>query len=110
MAEKNQHKQKPLALTLKDREDELIDASAAEAEKRILAGTASDSLLIHFLRLGTTKNELEKKKLEAEVALAESKKEQIDQARKTEELYTEAIKAMRVYTGQGYSEEEDYED
>lgn len=110
MADKGRPKQKPLALTLKDREDELIDASVLEAEKRILAGTASDSLLIHFLRLGTTKNELEKKKLEAEVALAESKRDQIEQAKKTEELYAEAIKAMRVYTGQGYSDEGDYDD
>lgn len=110
MARETNAKKRPPALTLKDREDELINEATLEAERRILAGTASDSLLIHYLKLGTTKNQLEKEKLEAEVKLATSKTEAIEQGKKVEELYADAIKAMRTYTGQGYSEEEDYSD
>ena len=110
MAEKKNARSRPPALTLKDREDELINAATLEAEKRILAGTASDSLLIHYLKLGTTKNQKEMEKLEAEVKLAESKTEAIEQGKRIEELYVDAIKAMRTYTGNGYSEEDDYND
>lgn len=105
MAEEANATKRPQALTLRDREDELIDKATLEAERRIVSGKASDSLLIHYLKLGTTKNELEKQKLEAEVRLAESKTEAIEQSKKIEELYADAIKAMRTYTGQGYSEE-----
>lgn len=107
--ENNDAIKRPPALTMKDREDELIDKATREAERRIESGKASDSLLIHYLKLGTTKNQLEKEKLEAEVRLAESKTEALEQGKRIEELYADAIKAMRTYTGQGYSEEEDYE-
>lgn len=110
MAKETKAVKRPPALTLKDREDELINEATLEAERRIIAGTASDSLLIHYLKLGTTKNQLEKEKLEAEVELAKSKTEAIEQGKRVEELYADAIKAMRTYTGQGYSEEEDYSD
>lgn len=109
MADENNAIKGPPAITLKDREDELIDKATREAERRIESGKASDSLLIHYLKLGTTKNQLEKEKLEAEVKLAESKTEALEQGKRIEELYTDAIKAMRTYTGQGYSEEDVYE-
>lgn len=109
LAEEKNTTNRPPALTLKDREDELIDLATLEAERRIVSGKASDSLLIHYLKLGTTKNQLEKEKLEAEVKLAESKTEAIEQGKRIEELYADAIKAMRTYTGQGYSEEDVYE-
>jgi hypothetical protein len=86
----------------------MISLADEEAERRIRSGKASDSLLLHYLKLGTTKNELEKAKLEADKALAEAKVESIRQSKQTEELYAEAIKAMTIYTGHG--EEDDYED
>jgi hypothetical protein len=106
--EKPANRREPPALTVEARENQMISLADEEAEKRIRSGKASDSLLLHYLKLGTTKNELEKAKLEAEKALAEAKVESIRQAEKSEELYANAIKAMTVYTGQG--EEEDYDD
>lgn len=101
-------KKEPPALSIEARENHMISLADAEAEKRILSGKASDSLLLHYLKLGTTKNELEKAKLEKETKLAEAKVNSIEQAKKTEEAYLNAIKAMSVYTGNG--EEGDYED
>lgn len=98
----------PPALTIESRENRMISLADEEAERRIRSGKASDSLLLHYLKLGTTKNELEKAKLEADKALAEAKVESIRQSKQTEELYAEAIKAMTIYTGHG--EEDDYED
>ena len=86
----------------------MISLADEEAERRIRSGKASDSLLIHYLKLGTTKNQLEKAKLEKETALAEAKFKSIMQAESSEELYANAIKAMTVYSVNG--EEEDYDD
>lgn len=96
------------AITIEARENQMISLADEEAERRIRSGKASDSLLIHYLKLGTTKNQLEKAKLEKETALAQAKVDSIKQAEQTEERYKEAIRAMTIYTGNG--EEEDYED
>lgn len=98
----------PPAVTIEARENQMVALAVDEAENRIRSGKASDSLLIHYLKLGTTKNQLEKTKLEAEAELARAKVASIQQQAKTEEMYAEAVKAMRIYTGQG--EEEDYAD
>ena len=101
-------RKEPPALTIEARENQMIAMAVDAAEERIRSGKASDSLLLHYLKLGTTKNELEKAKLEADKALAEAKVESIKQQEKSEEMYLKAIKAMTVYSGNG--EEEDYED
>ena len=44
--------------------------------------------------------ELEKEKLEEENKLLRAKTEALQAAKNTEEIYAEAIKAMRVYNGQ----------
>jgi hypothetical protein len=96
------------AVTIEARENQMIALAVDEAERRIKGGKASDSLLIHYLKLGTTRNQLEKAKLEKETALAQAKVDSIKQAEQTEERYKEAIRAMTIYTGNG--EEEDYND
>ena len=54
--------------------------------------------------------QLEKDKLEADVLLAKAKADSIAQAQRQEELYAEAIDAMKRYTGQidNYGDEYDY--
>lgn len=96
------------ALSVEERENQMISYADEEAEKRIRSGKASDSLLLHYLKLGTSKIELEKAKLEAETALAQAKVESLRQAEETKEMYEAAIRSMRIYTGDG--EDEDYGD
>lgn len=102
-------KRQPPALTLEAREDQVIALAVDEAEKRIINGTASDSLIIHYLRQGTVKAQLEKEKLLAEVELAKAKSTSITQTKRDGELYEEAIKAMKTYTGENSYEEEYYD-
>lgn len=108
--ESNAAKRRPPAITLEARENELIAKAVDEAEKRIENGTASDSLLIHWLRQGTVRMQLEKSKLEADVKLAEAKAESIAASQRQEELAAEAIRAMKLYTGQVDYDDEDYDD
>lgn len=62
-------------------------------------GTASDSLTIHFLRLATTKAELEKKKIEKEILQLGAKTDAIQSTARIEELYLGAMEAMKRYGG-----------
>ncbi len=90
-----------------DREQQIIAAAVDLAEKQILEGTASSQVLTHYLKLGTTKERLEREKLEEENKLLRARTEALKSAKRTEELFEEAIKAMRRYNGT--SEEDDYE-
>ena len=106
----NAAKRRPPAITLEARENELIAKAVNEAEKRIENGTASDSLLIHWLRQGTVKMQYEKEKLQAEVELAKAKSDAITTAKRQEELAEAAIKAMKMYSGQIDNYGDEYED
>ena len=106
----NAAKRRPPAITLEARENQLIAKAVDEAEKRIENGTASDSLLIHWLRQGTVRMQLEKEKLEADVKLATAKADSIAAAQRQEELAAEAIRAMKLYTGQADSYEDEFDD
>jgi hypothetical protein len=69
-------------------------------EQRLEAGTASSQETIWALKLGSTREAIEKQKLESENALLATKKEVMDSQRRIEALYEDALKAMRSYAGQ----------
>lgn len=95
-------------LTPEARENQIIADAMDMAEEQILNRTASSQVLTHFLKLATTKMELEKEKLRNENELLRAKTEAIQSSQHTEELYKNAIKAMQRYSGQGVSEEDEY--
>lgn len=97
--------------TPESRENQMISLAVDLAEKQLREGTASSQVITHFLKLGTTRAELEKEKLKRENELLRAKTESLQSAQKMEELFEEAIKAMSDYSGQNDTEEYDeYED
>lgn len=96
------------ALTPEDRENQLISLAEDLAERQLREGTASSQVISHYLRLGSTKERLEKEMLEEKVKLLEAKTEAINAAKRSEELYAKAIEAMRLYGGHG--EDDEYEE
>lgn len=93
------------ALTPEARENQLISLAVDLAEKQLQEGTASSQVIAHYLKLGTTKTRLEKEKLERENELLRAKTESLQSAKRVEELYENAMKAFREYSGQ-----DDYDD
>ena len=81
------------------RENQLIAAAVNLAEKQLLDGTASPSVITHYLRLASGKERLEREKLERENELLRAKAEAYESNKRSEELYESAIKAMRSYSG-----------
>lgn len=89
------------ALDPEARENQLISLAVDLAEQQLRDGTASSQVITHFLKLGTTKAELEKEKLKKENKLMDAKTKQIESSEEIKVLYENAIKAMRSYSGQG---------
>lgn len=90
---------RPPATTPDAREKQLIAAAVDLAEKQILEGTATSQVLTHFLKLGTTRERLEQQKIENENALLTAKVEALASSARVEELYANAMAAMRSYAG-----------
>ena len=84
----------------------MISRAVDLAEKQLIKGTASSQVITHFLKLATVREGLERKKLERENELLAAKVESIASGARVEELYSDAITAMRGYVG-GDIEEDD---
>jgi hypothetical protein len=84
----------------------LIALAVDLAEKQLSKGTASSQVITHYLKLGSTKERLEKEKLEEENKLLRAKTEAIQSAKRVEELYKDALNAMRTYSGRGESDDD----
>lgn len=88
------------ANTVKGREDQLISLAVDLAEKQMVEGTASSQVITHFLKLGSSREKLEQQRLEGENQLLNAKIEAMAASQRVEELYFEALNAMKTYTGQ----------
>lgn len=99
------------SVTDEDRENRLISMAQDLAERQLREGTASSQVISHYLKLGSSKERLEKEMLEEKVKLLEARTEAIAAAKRSEELYAKAIEAMRMYGGHGGdSDYEEYEE
>ena len=88
------------ATTPEARENQMILAEDL-AEKQLLEGTASSQVITHYLKLGTMKARLELEREKKEIELITAKTENLQSAKHIEELYMEALNAMRSYGGMG---------
>jgi len=88
------------ALTPEARENQLVSLAVDLAEEQLRAGTASSQVITHYLKLGSTKEKIEKEILEKQKELIEAKTKSLQSAQKIEELYAHALDAMRSYSGQ----------
>jgi hypothetical protein len=87
------------ATTPEARELELSSAAYDLAEEQIMSGTASSQVITHFLKAGSSRERLEQERMAHEIQLMEVKKEQLEGQKRVEELYINALEAMRGYSG-----------
>lgn len=99
-------RQKP-SLDPEVRQNQLISYAIDLVEQRLLDGTASSQETTHFLKLATQESRLKNQLLDAQAQVAIAKKEALESQKHSEELFAEAIKAFRNYSGQGDPDEYD---
>lgn len=87
------------ATSPEEREMQLANAAYDLAEEQMQSGTASSQVITHFLKMGSTRERLEQERMRHEVELMGVKKEQLQQQTRIEELFVNAIDAMRGYSG-----------
>ena len=92
------------AISPEARENQMICLAVDLAEKQLREGTASAQVITHYLKLATSKEELEKKVLANRAELLAAQVESIKSAQHAEELYSNALEAMRSYGGGSYEE------
>lgn len=86
------------------RENQLIALAVDLAEKQLAEGSASAQVICHYLKMGSEKERLEMERLKAENELLKAKRDSLKSAHRLEDLYVEAIAAMKKYSGQGSEE------
>jgi hypothetical protein len=109
---KSGHRARRPATTPEGRENQLISLAADLAERQLIEGTASAQVITHFLKLGSTREQLEQERLQRDNLLLSAKVDQIASTKRIEELYETALNAMRTYAGQDveeYGQPEEYD-
>ena len=93
------------AMSVEARENQMIALAVDLAEKQLMEGTASSQVITHYLKLGSTKERLEKEMMEEQKKLLKAKTEALESAAEIKERYENALSAMREYSGHGGDEQ-----
>lgn len=88
------------AETDEQREGQLVSLAMDLAERQIVEGTASAQVITHYLKLGSSREKLEQERLRTDNVLLQHKIEYMASAQRVEELYVEAMEAMKAYRGE----------
>ena len=86
------------AATPDTREQQMIALATDLAEKQLREGTASPSVITHYLKMGSPRESMERNAMIQQNDLAAAKAEAIRSEKRMEEMIGEAMKAFRSYT------------
>lgn len=93
------------ALTPEARENQLCSLAVDLAEKQLREGTASSQVITHYLKLASTRERIEREILESQRDLNLAKRKNLQSQEEMKELYADALRAMREYSGNGGSDD-----
>ena len=102
----NKPKRAP-SMTPEARENLIISRAYDLAEQQIMAGTASSQVITHFLKLGTQMHKLELESQRQKIDNTKAKTETLRAAQASASQYEDALRAMRKYSGQSASIDEE---
>lgn len=96
------------ALTPEARTNQLVSLATNLAEKQLRDGTASSQVITHYLKLGSAKEKIEREILEKQKELIDAKTQSLRSVQRIEELYANALNAMKDYSGSRDEPEDEY--
>ena len=77
----------------------IVGKALALVEERIDNGTATSQETTTLIKYGSEKAKLDQEKVKYEIEYLKAKSEALASTKRSEELFAEAIKAMRSYNG-----------
>lgn len=83
--------------TPEGREKQLVGLAVNLAEKQLRDGTASSAVIVHYLKIASTREILEREIMEKQSKLLAAKTLNIDKDRESEDLAKAAMEAMKSY-------------
>lgn len=86
------------AMSPEAREKQLISKAVDLAERQLEDGTASPSVITHYLKMASKREEIEREILEKQKELINAKTKNLESGANSEEIYKEALEAMTKYT------------
>lgn len=93
-------------------EKRLVSLAMEQAERKLMDGTASNQLIIHYLKLASPREKLERENLKESNKLLRAKARAIESSERLEEQLAQAMEAFTRYTGQSddsnISEDDEY--
>lgn len=98
----------PTATSPEGREMQIIAKAYDLAEKRIVEGTASAQEIVHWLKMGSPKERLEREIMTEQKKLVLAKTGAIESEKKSDEFYKLVLDAMRQYSGSDEDDEHAY--
>lgn len=87
------------AETIEAREKQLVNLAVNLAERQLKEGTASAAVITHYLKLGTTREMIEREILEEQKKLTKAKADSISKGSQSDNVAQKAIDAMKKYSG-----------
>lgn len=75
----------------------MIALAVEQAERMLREGNAPTQVVLHYLKLGTTREKLEQETIEKQKELLDAKIENLQAQQGREELYQKAIEAFISY-------------
>jgi len=104
--ESARRRRKP-ATSPEEREMQIAAEAYDLAAEQIEMGTASSQVITHFLKMGSSREVLERQRIAHENELLAVKRDQIEGQKRVEEMYVAALDAMRSYAGHELAAPED---
>ena len=88
------------ARTPQERDKQLALLATEAIERRIRNGEATAQELTYYAKKGSNRDKIEEEMLESQNQLLKAKTAQIEEEKKTQELYLKVIERMKLYAGE----------
>ena len=98
-ARKADIKKMPPPRTEEEAEKRCVNLATNLAMQQLADGTATSQIIVHYLKLGSLKEQAELEKTMHEIELLKAKKKAIESAEEQEKKYQEVIRAIASYSG-----------
>jgi hypothetical protein len=98
MVKKKEARESRPASSPEAREQQLVSLAVDLAERQLRDGTASAAVISHFLKIGSTREAIEREMLQKQAQLVDAKAQNITKGQENEELAKNALNALKSYT------------
>ena len=89
------------------RELQMVSLAYDLVERRLIEGTASAQETVHFLKIGSRRENIEREILEKQRDLTVAKADHIKSQQHSDEMYAKALSAFKRYSGSSSNDEDD---